>query len=161
MEMLDVVNAADVVIGQASKKEVYDQCLPHRIVHVYLFDDMGRLALQKRSAACAFCPLHWSMSAAGHVQSQENYEAAAQRELNEELGITLPLQFVGKELYLDPLCSETFLGIFRATANGPFAIDPKEVDHVSFVPLNEVRMMIAQGEPFHAQFVHVFNKFFS
>jgi len=42
MEFLDVVNGKDEVIDKASRNEVYEKSLKHRIVHVLLFNNEGR-----------------------------------------------------------------------------------------------------------------------
>ncbi|MCA9460196.1 MAG: NUDIX domain-containing protein, partial [Nanoarchaeota archaeon] len=83
MELLDIVNRKDEVIGVASKEDVYKKSLTHRIVHILIFNDKNELALQLRSKKVSFCPSHWSTSVGGHVQSGESYEGAALREYQE------------------------------------------------------------------------------
>ncbi len=153
--MMDVVDAEDRVVGRATRGEIHTKCLPHRIVHVFVFDRAGRLAVQKRSAICAYCPLHWSMSAAGHVRAGESYEEAARRELQEELSVDLPLTYVGKELFLDSTNTKTFIGVYRATSDGPFTLDPQEVQEIDFFTREQIQAMIDKGELFHPQFIHV------
>ena len=158
---MDVVNDQDEVIGQASKKEVYEKLLTHRIAEVFVFNDAGELLLQKRSANCSYCPLHWSMSAAGHVDTGETYEQAIHREMQEEIGVDLPLTFVGKEYYTeDPRNVMKFIAVFQATSNGPFNVNPQEVDSVAFFPLDRVREMIKNGEPFHPQMKYMLARYF-
>ena len=82
MEFLDVVNENDEVVGKASKKEIYEKSLTHRIVHVFVFNDKGEMVLQVRSKDSPFCPLYWDTAASGHVQSGESYEEAAFKEFN-------------------------------------------------------------------------------
>lgn len=159
--MMDYVDENDQVAGQASKKEIYKRQLTHRIVHVWIFNDAGELALQRRSASCNFCPLHWAMSAAGHVDAGESYEVAAHRELVEEMGVDLPLTFVGKEIFADPRGMKKFIGIFRTTFNGEFVTNPDEVDRVEWVARAELARRIDAGEPCHPQLTLMFQKYFA
>ena len=156
-----MVNEQDEVVGRAPRAEIYERKLTHRIVHVYVFNSRGELALQRRSAQCDYCPLHFGTSAAGHVSSGETYEQAAARELNEELGINAPLQFLGKEYYTeDPRGVMKFISVYRAEHDGELPFDPNEVESVQWLPLDRVRDMIEAGESFAPQLVYVLKRYF-
>lgn len=87
-EIFDVVDEQDNVLKQASRKEVHEQKLIHRAVHVLVFSKKTHdCLLQKRSAYKDKHPGVWDSSAAGHLDAGETYEEAAIRELREELGI--------------------------------------------------------------------------
>jgi isopentenyl-diphosphate Delta-isomerase len=87
MEILDVINIKDEVIGEASKDECHQRGLRHRSVFVFIFDNNDNLILQKRSSKKKIRPNKITASACGHVVKGENYLKAAERELLEELGI--------------------------------------------------------------------------
>lgn len=158
---MDYVDENDTVLGQALKKEIYERRLTHRIAHVWIFTTDGKLVIQKRAASCHYCPLHWSVSAAGHVDAGETYEQGAMRELKEELGVALPLIFIDKIFYEDdPRGAKKFIAIFKTTSDGPFEMDPEEVAEVRTETLDEVRQMIARGEPFHPQMRYVLEHYF-
>ncbi|MEW5772679.1 MAG: NUDIX domain-containing protein [Thermodesulfobacteriota bacterium] len=86
-ELVDVVDEADRPIGVLPLAEVHRQGLYHRSVRVAVFDHAGRVYLQKRSKAKELYPGRLDLSATGHVRAGESREAAALRELQEELGI--------------------------------------------------------------------------
>ena len=87
-EYLDVVDDSDCVIGKATRKEVYEKKLTHRIVHVLVINPINsKIYIQKRADSVSYLPGHYSTSAGGHVLSGESYDQAVARELNEELGI--------------------------------------------------------------------------
>ena len=86
-EVFDVVDAADRVIGRASREEVHQRGLYHRAVHIFWLSPDGQLGLQRRSFAKDSCPGLLSSACAGHVDAGEDYQSAAVRELAEELGI--------------------------------------------------------------------------
>lgn len=96
MELLDIADNNDVVIGKASRSEIYRKLLCHRIVHVMVFNSAGEIFLQKRSSEVSFSPNHWSTSAGGHVQSDETYKEAALREYQEELETNSELEIIQK-----------------------------------------------------------------
>ncbi len=160
MEIMDYVDENDIVLGQKTREEIYAELLTHRIVHVFVVNDRGEMALQMRGKECSFKPLHWNMSAGGHVDVGESYKIAALRELKEELGITAPLRFLCKEYYTeDPRGINKFIEVFIARHNGPFHIDEHEVDRVEWKTFAEVRDMIAAGEPFHPGFLYMFERY--
>ena len=160
MEFLDVVNDNDEVVGRASKKEIYEKKLQHRIVHILIFNDKGEMALQLRSKHKSFCPHHWSTPVGGHVQSGETYEEAALREFQEELGTTTGITFAYKDLYDDGRGLKKILVTFKTNFNGPFNINPKEVERVEFFSLDEIQEMIDSGENFHPELLFLLKRHF-
>ncbi len=87
-EILDVVDSEDLIIGKASRVQVHNNGLMHRSVHVLVFNSTGSLFLQKRSMIKGESPGLWDSSAAGHVESGEDYLNCAKRELEEELSLS-------------------------------------------------------------------------
>src|SRR5258706_661349 len=85
-EIFDIVNERDEVVGRNTRSEVHRLGLKHRAVHVLVFNARGELFLQKRSLEKDCFPGAWDSSASGHLDSGEDYDACARRELFEELG---------------------------------------------------------------------------
>lgn len=74
-------------------------------------------------------PGAWDSSCSGHVDSGEDYDAAARRELGEELGITAPVEL--NRLFKHAACLETgneFVWVYRINYDGPLTPDPGELD---------------------------------
>jgi isopentenyldiphosphate isomerase len=159
-ELMDVVDEHDAVVATASRRDVHEQLMRHRAVHVIAFDTEDRMALQLRSAGKSFCPLHWTTTASGHVISGESYEDAARGESAEELGVPLELEFFSKDLYRDIEGKERFLVTFTATHSGPFSPDPQEVERIAFFSMDEIHEMIVRGEKFHPVFLFLLEKRF-
>ncbi len=99
-EIFDVVDEHDRVIGVETRANVHAKNLFHRAVHIFVFLKNGEILLQQRSLKKDTAPGLFSTSCAGHVDSGENYENAALRELREELGIS------AQESDLEPLFSQ-------------------------------------------------------
>src|SRR3954470_21738469 len=88
-DIFDVVNERDEVIDRKPRSEVHRLGLLHRAVHVLVFNARGELFLQKRSMSKDKSPGLWDSSASGHLDTGEDYDACALRELREEIGLKL------------------------------------------------------------------------
>jgi isopentenyl-diphosphate delta-isomerase len=138
-EVFDVVNELDEVIGQERRSVVHRTGLRHRAVHVLVFNSKGELFLQKRSMTKDTFPGAWDSSASGHLDTGEDYEACAMRELGEELGwkpATVP-----KPLFKLTACEETgqeFVWVYTCTGEGPFCLHPEEIERGGWFKPEEI-----------------------
>jgi 16S rRNA (adenine1518-N6/adenine1519-N6)-dimethyltransferase len=133
-ERFAVVDAADRVIGDATRAKVHGDNLLHRAVHILLFNDADELFLQKRSRLKDRHPGVWDSSTAGHVDAGEDYDAAAARELREELGVSATLERISKVPASDRTGQE-FIWLYRGRHNGPFRLARSEIECGEFFPL--------------------------
>lgn len=159
-EILAVVDLDDNVVGSAPYPDVYAKKLPHRIVHVLLFNRDGEMLLQMRSKAKSFCPQHWVTAVGGHVQAGESYEGAALREFEEELGASAALTPAFRERY-DGAGMPKFLAVFTARYNGDFECNPAEVERVEWFPMARVRAMLTDGTKLHPELRFILEKHYS
>jgi isopentenyldiphosphate isomerase len=114
------------------------------------------MLLQMRSARKDEHPLCYTSSASGHLSAGETYEAAAPRELQEELGLSGPLEWLAK-FPAGPATSQEHTVLYRTTTDTPPQIDPQEIDAVTFHSLDEIaRMIEQQPEKFSPCFVTLF-----
>lgn len=128
-EIFDVVNDRDEVIDARPRSEVHRLKLLHRAVHVLVFNSRGEIFLQKRSMLKDCFPGTWDSSASGHLDRGESYDACAVRELAEEIG--LKVASVPSRLFRVEACAETgqeFVWVYRQDSEGPFRLQPEEVD---------------------------------
>ncbi len=160
VELIDIVNGWDEVVGTATFDEVYEKRLFHRIVHIFLFNAQGEIALQKRSVKKKFCPGYWSTAVGGHVQSGETPEEAALREGQEELGKRLPITFAHKDFYEDAAGNKKWLSTFNAPYDGPFDLNPEEVEEVRYFSKQQIQEMIDCGEKFHPELEFLLKKYY-
>jgi len=128
-DIFDIVNERDEVIGRAPRSEIHARGLLHRAVHVLVFNKRGEVFLQKRSMEKDRQPGVWDSSCSGHVDSGEDYDQTAVRELREEIGLSLsaPPQRVFK---IDT-CEETdaeFVWVYQCKSEGPFQLHPDEIE---------------------------------
>jgi isopentenyl-diphosphate delta-isomerase len=127
-EIFDVVNAQDEVVDRRPRAEVHRLGLMHRAVHVLVFNRRGEVFLQKRSWTKDREAGKWDSSSSGHLDSGEDYDAAALRELREELGwaAAAPLERLFK-LSACPDTDQEFVWVYRCEAEGPFTLHPEEI----------------------------------
>lgn len=141
LERFDVVDEHDRAIGVESRGVVHATGLRHRAIHIFVFNGRGELFLQKRSPWKDKHPGKWDSSAAGHLDSGEEYTAAARRELLEELGIDpadTPLSEIGA-LTASEATGWEFVRIFQARHDGPFQWPPEEIEWGGFFPVGVVQ----------------------
>lgn len=133
VEVFDVVNEDDEVVGRARRDEVHgNPSLIHRVAHVLVFNAAGELFLQHRAADKDVQPNKWDTSVGGHVDAGERYEAAARREMSEELGIEGPrLERLYRYRHANDYESE-MVTTYRAVWDGPIEIDPGEISEGRF-----------------------------
>ena len=136
-EWFDVVDGEDRVIGRAPRAEVHARGLLHRAVHIFLFNTRGEFLLHLRSASKDEYPLTYTSSASGHLGVGEDYEEAAGRELEEELGMIAPLEWLVKL----PASSETaheHTVLYRAVSDAVPVPHPEEIADARFVAWSDV-----------------------
>lgn len=144
-EIFDIVDEKDNIIGTAIRGEVHkNKKLIHRSVSIAIFNKKGELFLQKRSGNKDMDPLKWTISCSGHVASGDNYEAAAHRELIEELGVDLEIVPIVKFLCRAPHETEMVM-LYRVSSNGPFKLNPKEIIQGKFFTQKELNYGIGSG----------------
>jgi isopentenyl-diphosphate delta-isomerase len=160
MEYIDVVNDQDQVMGKATRKEIYQNLLSHRIVHVLVFNNVGEMALQLRAKNIAYLPLYWCTSAGGHVGSGESYKTAARRELKEECGIDTEIEFLYKDIYFHEEKLKKFLSIFKTVYNKPLEMKNEEVERIEFFNIEKIKQMIASGEKMHPELTFIIKNHF-
>ncbi len=141
-EPFAVVDENDQVIGAAPRGTVHGDNLLHRAVHILLFNDADEVFLQKRSRLKDRHPCVWDSSAAGHVDAGEDYDEAAQRELDEELGVKAELARVVK-LPASERTGQEFIWLYRGRHNGPFRLARSEIDYGEFFPVPLVNEWLA------------------
>lgn len=144
-EIFDVVNERDEVIGRETRREVHARGLMHRAVHVLVFNRAGQVFLQKRSLRKDRQPGLWDSSASGHLDSGEDYDACAVRELREEIGLRLAA--APQRLFKLPASAQTdqeHVWVYRCEAEGPFELQAEEIERGDWFTRREVDRWMAE-----------------
>jgi 16S rRNA (adenine1518-N6/adenine1519-N6)-dimethyltransferase len=132
-ERFPVVDKNDRILRYARRSDVHGNNLRHRAVHILIFDQAGEVYLQQRSRWKDRHPLKWDSSAAGHVAAGESYEETARRELQEELGINVPLEKLLK-LPASARTEREFIWLYRGKIRGSPIVNRSEIETGAFFP---------------------------
>jgi isopentenyldiphosphate isomerase len=144
-EIFDIVNERDEVIGRKPRREVHRLRLKHRAVHVLVFNARGEIFLQKRSMKKDIAAGLWDSSSSGHVDSGEDYDACAVRELREE--IALRATQTPERLFKIDARPETgweFCWVYRCESEGPFELNPDEIERGGWFAPEKITRWIAE-----------------
>lgn len=159
-EIFDVVNERDEVVDRQPRSEVHRLGLKHRAVHVLVFNSRGEIFLQKRSMKKDRQPGLWDSSASGHVDSGEDYDTCAVRELREEIG--LALANTPQRLFKIGECMETdheFVWVYRCASEGPFDLNAEEIEGGGwFSPDKVTRWMAERPQDFASALLLIWRK---
>jgi 16S rRNA (adenine1518-N6/adenine1519-N6)-dimethyltransferase len=146
-------------LRSARRAEVHGNNLRHRAVHILIFNEAGEVFLQKRSRWKDRHPFLWDSSAAGHVSAGEAYDAAAGRELQEELGIQVPLEKIAK-LSASDKTGQEFIWLYRGVHPGDFKLNRSEIEAGRFFSTKVVTGWIAaRGKDFTPGFLECWKSY--
>lgn len=146
-ELVDVVDEKDRVVGQATRREVRARNLRHRSVYILVFDSAGRLFVHHRTANKDVFPGHWDVAVGGVVAAGESYDAAAARELAEELGVCdarprrlFPVRYEDARSRVSGM-------VYSCGSDGPFTLQASEIAGGDWMDL-DVAIERTQQVPF-------------
>ena len=147
MELVDLYDENRLPLGKTAERHDHRRPGEYRtVVHVCLFDSLGRLLIQQRSQEKDACPGAWDVSAAGGVDAGETSCQAAEREFREELGVALSLEGARPSVTVqfDGGFDDFFLAE-RDLALEELTLQAEEVSDARWAELPEVLEMVEQG----------------
>ncbi|MFF1421471.1 isopentenyl-diphosphate Delta-isomerase [Streptomyces sp. NPDC058280] len=159
--LLELVDEDGNTIGTAEKLAAHQPPGQlHRAFSVFLFDEQGRLLIQRRALGKYHSPGVWSNTCCGHPYPGEAPFAAAARRTHEELGISPSLLAeAGTVRYNHPdpasgLVEQEYNHLFVGLAQSSLRPDPEEIDETAFVTPAELAERHGEA-PFSAWFMTV------
>ena len=117
-----LVDEDDSEIGVMEKMEAHERGLLHRAFSIFLFNDKGEMMLQRRALSKYHSPGLWTNTCCSHPMHGETLEMAAERRLQEEMGMACTMK---KEFHF----------IYRADLDNNLI--EHEFDHVFFGVTNQ------------------------
>lgn len=139
-EQVVLVNERDEAIGTMGKLRAHQEGALHRAFSVFLFDDQGRLLLQRRAAGKYHSARLWTNTCCSHPRPQEDIVDAAQRRLQEEMGIHAELEprfcFIYRAALDNDLHEHELDHVLFGRFSGPAEPDPSEVSEWKYMALD-------------------------
>ncbi len=145
-ELLEVVDEKDHVVGVVPRREMRDRRLLHRCTYVLVLNAARDLYVHRRTDTKDIYPSFFDVTAGGVNAVGESYDDGAAREVEEELGVSVPPQFRFRFRYSGP-DGEAWGAVYDVVWDGAIRWQPEEVVWGAFLPFDEVDAMIAR-EPF-------------
>ncbi|MFV0437461.1 MAG: NUDIX hydrolase [Desulfopila sp.] len=137
-ELVQIVDQHNLPIGARPRRIMRQQGLIHRASYILVFNSRGELFVQKRTMAKDIYPGYWEIAAGGVTLAGESDDDSAHRELREELGIAaVDLEFLFHH-YHQSADNRVWGAVYRCCHDGPFRLQPEEVEYGEFVPMLEV-----------------------
>jgi isopentenyl-diphosphate delta-isomerase len=153
-EPLILVDENDNETGYMSKELCHQgEGILHRAFSIFIFNDKKDLLLQIRSSDKLLWADYWSNTVCSHPRKGETIEIAAQRRLDDEMGIQADLKWLFKFQYqakFKQIGSENELcHVFIGKHNGLYYPNPNEIKDLMLIPFEEVEAEIKKNEKYY------------
>jgi len=114
LEMLEVVDENDNIIGLETREKVHKEGLLHREIHVFFLTPKGEIIFQHRAKDKDTYPDKLDATVGGHVDPNMTYEETAVKECKEETGVDID---TSKLLFLTKMRKKSFDQVTGMTNN--------------------------------------------
>ncbi len=147
MELWDVYDADRRRTGRVIERgNGFGQEAYHLIVHVCIFNAAGEMLIQRRAPDKAYLPGLWDVSAGGSAVAGEDSWQAAEREVREELGLTVPLRGARPHFSVNYANGfDDFYAVLAEPKPEEIRFVDGEVTEVRWCGPEEIRRMLADG----------------
>lgn len=138
-----LVDQADRPVGRMEKQEAHRKGLLHRAFSVFLLDG-SKLLIQRRALDKYHCGGLWSNTCCSHPAPGEPVLSAAERRLDEELGIKNARlreldTFLYRAAFPNGLAEYELDHVLLGEYSGPVRPDPMEIAQVRWIDLEELQ----------------------
>jgi len=149
MEYVILVDEQDITIGKMEKQQAHLEGLLHRAFSIFIFNSENKLLLQKRASSKYHCGGLWTNTCCSHPRENETVQEAANRRLQEEMGMQCDLtpifSFVYKANFENGLTEHEFDHVLFGESNQIPSINIEEVEDYRFVGIEELQREIKES----------------
>ena len=126
------------------------------VVHICIFNSRGEMLIQQRQSTKKIFPDKWDISVGGQVDAGETSEFAAQREIEEELGLSIDMSHARP--YATMSFEEGFDDIYIVRSDAALSdltLQQEEVKAADWASREQVQKMIRNGAfiPYHPVYI--------
>lgn len=164
-EQVILVDRDDLPLGLTEKMKAHREGILHRAFSIFIFNEKNDLLLQKRAAHKYHSPSLWTNTCCSHQRKGESNLQAANRRLQEEMGIQTPLKelfsFIYKATLKNGLIEHEYDHIIIGKFEGKFVINPEEVADFKWMPLDKIKTSIQEKPEIYTEwFKIILEKFY-
>lgn len=158
-----LVDEYDEPVGSMEKMEVHQKALLHRAFSVFIFNKKNEMLLHKRARKKYHSAGLWTNACCSHPSPGEKTLAAAEKRLQEEMGISTVLKkafdFTYKADFENGLTEYEFDHVFVGEYDGPVMPNTDEVSDYCFMTLESIKnSILTNPEKYTAWFKIAFPK---
>lgn len=155
MEYLDIVDENNNLTGKVEERQVVHTLgLWHKEVAIWVINENNEILLQKRASTKKQAPNMWSICA-GHIDSGEDIEVSALRELKEEIGMETKklgecLVIKEEEYFSERNINRIFTYHYFCKTNmkiDEFKIQEEELSELKYISFEEFKKIIDEKTP--------------
>jgi len=142
-EIVQIVDEQNQEVAQVSRRVMREGCLIHRACYILVFNRNQEIFVQKRTMSKDIYPGYLDVATGGVVLAGESYEVSAKRELAEELGVRKAALSRHFDFYHEADNNRVWGRVFSCIAEGPFVLQPEEVEDGFFLGMEELQSLAA------------------
>jgi len=146
MEYVVLVDNNDNAIGTMEKQQAHVEGVLHRAFSIFIFNSENKLLLQKRASSKYHCGGLWTNTCCSHPRENEIILDAANRRLQEEMGMQCELKplfnFVYKAEFENGLTEHEYDHVFVGQSNQIPELNTEEVEDYRYIDLEELQAEI-------------------
>ena len=157
-EIVQIVDEQNQEVAQVSRRVMREGGLVHRACYILVFNRNQEIFVQKRTMTKDIYPGYLDVATGGVVLAGESYELSAKRELAEELGVRKVALKSHFDFYHEADNNRVWGRVFSCLAEGPFVLQPEEVEDGFFLGVDAV-LSLAAAEKFTPDGLMVLKRF--
>lgn len=142
-EIVQIVDEENQEVAQVSRRVMREGGLIHRACYILVFNRSQEIFVQRRTMSKDLYPGYLDVATGGVVLAGESYELAAKRELAEELGVRKTALRRHFDFYHEADNNRVWGRVFSCSAQGPFVLQPEEVEDGFFLGVEAVQPLAA------------------
>lgn len=143
-----LVNDEDVEIGTMEKLRAHQEGKLHRAFSIFIFNSEGKMLIHRRAAHKYHSGGLWTNACCSHPGPGDDLLEAANRRLQEEMGIICSIkklfEFTYRAQVSSDLIEHEYDHVFAGVCNDTPKPDPDEVDDWKWIHLEALKLKMEQ-----------------